>query len=41
LYTRGPQELPEQEWRNNDPCILSGLKSNPFINNTQFKSTDY
>lgn len=41
LYTRQPSLVPEQEWRNNDPCILSGLKSNPLINNTQHKSIEY
>ena len=41
MYTRAPQQIPEQEWRNNDPCILSGLKSNPYINNLVHKSVEY
>ena len=41
MYTRDPNQLPQQSWHDVDPCLLSSLNSNPFINNTQHKSIGY
>ena len=40
MYTRLPNELPQQSWRF-DTCVVNNLNSNPFVNNTQHKSVEY
>jgi hypothetical protein len=39
-YTRQPTQVPNANWRL-DPCTLSGLSTNPFINNVVFKYVEY
>ena len=40
MHTRFGKGLPEQDFRL-DPCVLSGLQTNPFINNVMFKAVEY
>ena len=39
-YTRSPSDIPNQDFRL-DNCILSGLDTNVYINNTQHKYVEY
>ncbi len=39
-YTRAPSDIPHQDFRL-DTCILSGLDTNVFVNNTQHKYVAY
>ena len=39
-HTRFPSQIPRQNLRL-DTCILDGLKTNPYVNDTQNKSVDF
>jgi hypothetical protein len=40
MYTRIPNELPQQSWRF-DTCVVSNLATNPYVNNLVHKSVEY